>query len=176
MIKIGILILALVSHLSETRSLKNDNVWGRWKSQHDKIYMTKEEEHERRQKWEKNVKMIQQHNLRYQLGLETYSLGLNHFADMDESEIIKCIGMSSSKRTMNETLSKATLYKVEQLSQVPANWDWVREGYVTPIRRQVGCTNMFCHTYKFSEGLRCMLCICCCWCHGSAIEKAHWKT
>ncbi|THD17938.1 Cathepsin L4, partial [Fasciola hepatica] len=50
----------------------NDNLWHEWKRKRDI--------------WEQNVKHIQEHNLRHDLGLVTYTLGLNQFTDLTFEE------------------------------------------------------------------------------------------
>nr|XP_028605224.1 fructose-1,6-bisphosphatase isozyme 2-like [Podarcis muralis] len=62
-----------------------DDHWGMWKSWHNKKYHEKEEGW-RRMIWEKNLKMIELHNLDHSLGKHSYRLGMNHFGDMTSED------------------------------------------------------------------------------------------
>ncbi|TPP67276.1 Cathepsin L4 [Fasciola gigantica] len=63
----------------------NDDLWHEWKRMYNKEYNGVDEAH-RRNIWEENVKHIQEHNIRHDLGLVTYTLGLNQFTDMTFEE------------------------------------------------------------------------------------------
>ncbi|CAF4419701.1 unnamed protein product, partial [Adineta steineri] len=74
-----------VPMLNEYRS----NEWTLFKQVHGKQYESMKEELTRRSIWEKNVAKIQQHNLEADLGIHTYTLGMNRFGDMTNEEFRK---------------------------------------------------------------------------------------
>ncbi|VDP86874.1 unnamed protein product [Echinostoma caproni] len=62
-------------------------IWMEWKQKYNRQYASGEQEATRRTIWEKTAQRIQDHNLRYDLGLEKYQKGLNNFSDMNFDEI-----------------------------------------------------------------------------------------
>ncbi|KAH8849088.1 Cathepsin L-like proteinase [Schistosoma japonicum] len=68
----------------ETTTL--DSLWKTWKRLHDKHYTDRHEEVVRRRNWNENLVKIHLHNLRYDLGVETYEIGLSRFSDVDWNE------------------------------------------------------------------------------------------
>uniref|UniRef100_A0A452RTJ5 Procathepsin L n=1 Tax=Ursus americanus TaxID=9643 RepID=A0A452RTJ5_URSAM len=62
-----------------------DARWTRWKAANGKLY-TKDEEEWRRAVWEKNMKMIDQHNEEYRQGKHSFMLAMNAFGDLTNEE------------------------------------------------------------------------------------------
>ncbi|TPP63784.1 Cysteine proteinase [Fasciola gigantica] len=90
----------------------------------------------RRNVWEKNVKHIQEHNLRHDLGLVTYTLGLNQFTDLtfEEFKAKYLVEMPP----VSELLSNSISYDAKD-GNVPASIDWRQYGYVTEVKDQGKC-------------------------------------
>ncbi|CAF3225378.1 unnamed protein product [Rotaria sp. Silwood2] len=59
-----------------------NNEWTLFKRIHGKQYNSVEEETNRRAVWEANLAKIRKHNLEADLGIHTYTLGMNRFGDM----------------------------------------------------------------------------------------------
>jgi cathepsin L len=88
--RLVILTIALVATVASAASLYDstlDNFWTEFKLKHNKLYQTIEEENARRLTWEANLKKIQTHNLRADMGHHTYKLGMNQFGDMTNEEV-----------------------------------------------------------------------------------------
>ncbi|TPP67000.1 Preprocathepsin cathepsin L [Fasciola gigantica] len=94
------------------------------------------DDEKRRNIWEQNVKHIQEHNLRHDLGLVTYTLGLNQFTDMTFEEF-KAKYLSEIPRA-SEFLSHGMPYRAKNRA-VPTSIDWRESGYVTEVKDQGGC-------------------------------------
>ncbi|TPP63783.1 Cathepsin L4 [Fasciola gigantica] len=111
----------------------NDDLWHEWKRKYNKEYNGADNEH-RRNVWEKNVKHIQEHNLRHDLGLVTYTLGLNQFTDLtfEEFKAKYLVEMPP----VSELLSNSISYDAKD-GNVPASIDWRQYGYVTEVKDQV---------------------------------------
>ncbi|KAM4708315.1 procathepsin L-like [Discoglossus pictus] len=110
-----------------------DNHWHLWKTRHKKSYAGKEEGW-RRIIWEKNLKMIEMHNLDHSLGKHTYTLKMNKFGDMTTEEF-KVLNGHRGK------LSKAngSTFLPPSNFEAPNSVDWREHGYVTPVKDQGQC-------------------------------------
>nr|AAD23996.1 cathepsin [Fasciola gigantica] len=113
----------------------NDDLWHQWKRMYNKEYNGADDEH-RRNIWEENVKHIQEHNLRHDLGLVTYTLGLNQFTDMTFEEF-KAKYLTEMPRA-SDILSHGIPYEANNRA-VPDKIDWRESGYVTELKDQGNC-------------------------------------
>uniref|UniRef100_V9LGJ3 Cathepsin L1-like protein n=1 Tax=Callorhinchus milii TaxID=7868 RepID=V9LGJ3_CALMI len=107
--------------------------WEQWKAFHQREY-TEIEESSRRLVWEKNLHLIERHNLEYSMGQQSFRLRMNMFGDMTVEEFNW--QMNGFGRSPARTSSK-TFLKVLDPVQLPRKIDWRKEGYVTPIKNQV---------------------------------------
>ncbi|CAF1033451.1 unnamed protein product [Rotaria sordida] len=113
--------------------------WKLWKETHNKHY-SDVEEHIRRAIWESNLKQVQKHNLQADLGVYTYWLGMNKFADLTVIEFAKM--MNSYKVTMNDQRNKDRHeFTRNPTVKLPDTVDWREKGYVTPVKEQGQCTS-----------------------------------
>jgi len=81
-------ILAVAFSCTLALDVKLNQHWKLWKETNNKLY-SDAEEHVRRAIWESNLKKVQQHNLQADLGVHTYYLGMNKYADMTITEFAK---------------------------------------------------------------------------------------
>ncbi|CAB1327877.1 unnamed protein product, partial [Coregonus sp. 'balchen'] len=58
-----------------------------WKVQYGKTYPSTEEEAKRKEIWLATRKIVMEHNKRAENGLESYTLAVNHFADLTNDEV-----------------------------------------------------------------------------------------
>ncbi|KAG7455026.1 hypothetical protein MATL_G00252150 [Megalops atlanticus] len=58
-----------------------------WKIKFEKSYATPEEEAERKKIWLATRAMVIEHNKKHEQGLVTWTMGLNHFADLRPEEM-----------------------------------------------------------------------------------------
>ena len=127
------LIVACVS--AETLSPYIE-VWKQWKSDNEKIYNTRAEEASRFKTFVESAKTVQVHNLRYSMGLETYTMGLNQFADMTNEEykasMLTPIEVVEDESRVNDDLQTST-------EGLPSSVDWVNDGVVTHVKNQGQC-------------------------------------
>ncbi|CAH1101128.1 unnamed protein product [Psylliodes chrysocephalus] len=68
----------------------SDTVQDKWKNfkvAHNKNYANQEEEDHRFGIFQENLKKIEEHNERFNKGDETYTLGVNKFADLTTEEM-----------------------------------------------------------------------------------------
>ncbi|TPP67277.1 Cathepsin L [Fasciola gigantica] len=105
------------------------------KRMYNKEYNGVDEAH-RRNIWEENVKHIQEHNIRHDLGLVTYTLGLNQFSDMTFEEF-KATYLREISRA-SDMLSHGIPYEANDRA-LPESIDWREFGYVTEVKDQGQC-------------------------------------
>uniref|UniRef100_A0ACB8F2R6 Uncharacterized protein n=1 Tax=Sphaerodactylus townsendi TaxID=933632 RepID=A0ACB8F2R6_9SAUR len=118
-------------------ALDLEGVWKDWKATHGKEYL-EEEENFRRTIWEKNLRMIRQHNLEASLGKHTYRLGMNHFGDLTNEEFnqrTNCLLPS----TVEPPGGNVTLFRESAIVETPKEVDWRKKGYVTLVKDQGNC-------------------------------------
>lgn len=121
--------------VDETRNSQ----WELFKRVHEKTYATVEEEANRRTIWEANLAKIEKHNLEADLGLHTYTLGMNRFGDMSNEEFKKQMnGLKISANEQTADFDRHTFLAPSNV-QIPDAVDWRKQGYVTPIKDQGQC-------------------------------------
>ncbi|NWI91166.1 CATL1 protein, partial [Pitta sordida] len=113
-----------------------DGHWQLWKSWHNKDYHAREESW-RRVVWEKNLKMIELHNLDHTLGKHSYKLGMNQFGDMTSEEFRQLMNGYVHKKS--ERKYRGSLFLEPNFLEVPRSVDWREKGYVTPVKDQGQC-------------------------------------
>ncbi|XP_067136531.1 procathepsin L-like [Centruroides vittatus] len=113
-----------------------DKDWEIFKAKFNKTY-EKNEELARRLIWEEKLAAITKHNIEYDLGLHTFTAGLNQFSDMTHQEFVQ--KMNGLKRRAN--IASKSVFTFTRLSNVvlPDTVDWREEGYVTPVKNQGQC-------------------------------------
>ncbi|XP_034366522.1 procathepsin L-like [Arvicanthis niloticus] len=126
------LYLGLVS-AAPTRDPSLDAVWREWKIKHGKTYNTNEEG-QKRAVWENNMKMINLHNKDYQKGKHGFSLEMNAFGDLTNTEFRELMTGFQSLGP-----KEMTIFREPLLGDVPKSVDWREHGYVTPVKNQGRC-------------------------------------
>jgi cathepsin L len=111
--------------------------WEAYKTKHTKEYENDAEELLRRSIWEKNLKKIQHHNIRYSLGEVSYTLGMNKYGDLTNSEFVEML--NGYKQSDNVDKSNRISFLPPLNAQVPAAVDWRTKGYVTEVKDQGQC-------------------------------------
>jgi len=135
------LILVFALFLSATQArfpITNIDValnedWEDYKIKFNKNYEFVDEI-KRRIIWEQNLKYIEKHNLEYNLGKHTFTLGLNQFADLTNTEFKdKVLGGLMPNRTRNN----AVFSPHKNVGQMEDTVDWRTKGYVNVVQNQV---------------------------------------
>lgn len=130
MLKIVIALACLV--VMATARPEMDDLWTSYKLFHNKAYSSKEELF-RRSIWERNLAVIERHNIEASRGLHTYTMGENQFTDMTNDEFRSTMnGYRMSER-------RSSVQFVPTNMDPPTAVDWRTKGYVTPIKNQEQC-------------------------------------
>jgi len=133
MLRSSVFVCLLAVSLAFDVSL--DSYWTTYKAGHNKQY-DGNVEMIRRVIWEKNLEVVRQHNLEADLGMHSYTLGVNEHADWSNEEYRQF--MTAYKPSNSSLLSAATFMAPSNV-QVPDQVDWRKEGYVTAVKNQGRC-------------------------------------
>jgi C1A family cysteine protease len=89
--------------------------------------------------FQKNLETIEKHNSEYSLGMHTYRLGINHFADLTTQEFREFYLGTRVNFRQNTTKSLTTFQSLPGWIQVPEDVDWRKHDAVTPVKNQEQC-------------------------------------
>ncbi|XP_030749405.1 cathepsin L1-like [Sitophilus oryzae] len=132
-----VLVSFFVVAVSAHSLLEQDGIkFQSFKLEHGKTYQNPAEETARFAIFRDNLRSIERHNARYEQGLETYTQGINKFADMTHAEFkamlkLQYRGKPAMKSTKNFELPKE--------ATVPDSIDWREKNAVTEIKNQGFC-------------------------------------
>jgi cathepsin L len=134
---IALCLLFVCVYSAPTFNAELDAPWVLFKRTFEKQYASAEEETSRRSIFEDNVALIRNHNLEADIGLHTYTLGLNKYADMTNEEFNK--QMNGLDLSLKVNGGDRHTYRAPANVQVPDEVDWRTQGYVTPVKDQGQC-------------------------------------
>ncbi|CAO2596376.1 Procathepsin L [Lemmus lemmus] len=126
------LCLGVVS-AAPTHDPSLDAEWHEWKTRHGKTYIT-HEEGQKRAVWEGNRKMIELHNQDYAKGVHDFSMEMNAFGDLTNTEFRE---LMTGFQSMGS--KEMDVFQEPLLGDVPKFVDWRSHGYVTPVKNQGHC-------------------------------------
>jgi len=125
-----LLILATLGCVATALPL--DLEWEAFKSKFERSYTSVEEHDLRRSIFADNLRLIESHNLEHAIGLHTYTLGVNRFADLTNDEYRRQFNgfrpIQGEQGQVHQTVGSA-----------PDTIDWRDQGMVTPIKDQGQC-------------------------------------
>lgn len=130
------LLLAMSALSLPLDQVELDAHWEQWKITHQKEYNGLDEEGIRRAIWEKNMRMIEAHNLEAALGIHSYELGMNQLGDMTTEEVAEKMTGLLLPMQRNSSNTMALDDKVERL---PKTVDYRKKGMVSSVKNQGSC-------------------------------------
>jgi cathepsin L len=136
---VALCLLFACVYSAPTFDAQLDAPWALYKRTFEKNYASGEEEIARRVAWEDNIAIIRKHNLEHDLGLHSYTLGMNKYGDLTNDEFNQIMNKYRvALRVENSTIDRHT-YRAPANVQLPNSVDWRTKGYVTPIKDQGQC-------------------------------------
>ncbi|CAF5169298.1 unnamed protein product, partial [Rotaria sp. Silwood1] len=130
-----ILVFFITISFSNPTLSSLDQSWTLFKHIYNKQYGSINDEQARRVIWEKNVEMIQRHNLEADLSMHTYTMKVNQFADLTLEEFVK--KMNTLK--INDQKRENKKFDIPSNIVLPSSVDWRTKGYVTPVKNKGPC-------------------------------------
>lgn len=136
-----------------------DSEWLKFKSDFDRFYSTHEEELHRYNIFADHLKFIREHNARHEQGLETFTVGVNRFADMTNQEFRAAFNGLLAADQVNEVgISKARCTESVEEVASPSSYDARDHGLVTAMKDQGQCGSCWAFgTVATYEGQVCKL-------------------
>lgn len=120
--------------------------WTSYKLTHRKQYGSDTEEKFRMKIYMDNMHKIAVHNQKYELGLVSYKLSPNKYADMLHHEFIHTLnGFNRTRRLLGENMIEdknvydGLTYMPPSNVELPKSVDWRTKGAVTPVKDQGHC-------------------------------------
>lgn len=114
-----------------------DGVWKEFKKLHSKFFNDSDHELKRRHIFEDSLEFIRDHNLKADLGQETFRMGLTQFADWTLDEFKAYINLKLLPP--NNTVPNDPHVTMVTSSGLPDSVNWVTQGAVTPVKNQGHC-------------------------------------
>ncbi|KAK7880623.1 hypothetical protein WMY93_032733 [Mugilogobius chulae] len=131
----GLLVVLLSTLALAQLDTGLDRHWDLWKEKYQIMYTNEVEEVDRRQVWEKNLMLINTHNLEASMGLHTYTKAMNHMGDLTKEEAVQ---MYANLRIHKDFKRPNSTFKAKS-ADVPDSLDWRQHGYVTNVKKQGKC-------------------------------------
>jgi len=135
---IALCLFLVCVYSAPTFNAELDASWALFKSTYGKQYGLTEEI-SRRLAWEANIAIIRKHNLEHDLGLHSFTLGMNKYGDLTNEEFNKQMNtLKVSAQNQIGNFSRKT--HIVRIDIERPDWiDWTLRGYVTQVKDQGQC-------------------------------------
>ncbi|XP_055383430.1 cathepsin S-like [Condylostylus longicornis] len=162
MLYINLILLFYLLHLNWMLLLKGENIENKWYqycNNFNKNYSLPFEDTIRQNIFKETINFIKKHNKKFQNGLVSYDLGINHLSDLTNYEYFQKYLQYYYYHNINNKNNKNNLYdkilkrKIQQRkikfhqmlprSDIPETINWLKYGYKNKIIDQENCKNSY---------------------------------
>jgi len=119
-------------------STELDDEWQAFKINYGRSYNDASEEMVRKNIFARHLKAIEINNYLYEKGLQSFTMGINEFADLENSEFVKLM-TGYLPRNLSESSGGSTYLSPEVSFTLADEVDWRSKGYVTEVKNQGKC-------------------------------------
>ncbi|XP_050499586.1 cathepsin L-like proteinase isoform X3 [Diabrotica virgifera virgifera] len=141
------LFVAFAVIILSASALSLNDHWENFKVKHGKAYKNPIEERVRFSVFQSNLKLINEHNAKYEQGLVGYTMAINQFADITPEEFKAKLGMQAK----NIPNIKKTPHVQDVNAEVPDSIDWRQKGAVLGVKDQGDCGS--CWAFSTTDSL-----------------------
>lgn len=110
-----------------------------WMAKHGRTYLSETEESHRFGIFVKNLEMIMEHNMRFSMGEESYTMELNAHADLDFEEWSSKFLNYKKSSEPSDVETEIHFAPLIRGIEAPTSVDWRSKGAVTPVKDQAQC-------------------------------------
>merc|ERR1711931_435936 len=125
-------LVVLAIALTATQAFDLDTEWEHFKLKYGRNLLTGQEHDARKNIFANNLKFIEKHNAEHALGLHTYTVGINQFADLTNEEFVQQFTGFKAMDDLPES-------SVEIVGDLQDSIDWRAKGAVTHVKNQGAC-------------------------------------
>ncbi|CAD8070161.1 unnamed protein product [Paramecium primaurelia] len=122
---VALLSISLLS-LQLYNSEQQTDEYSKWKQHHQKLYQGVEDTY-RKQIFHQNLQIVNEHNARYNQGLENFEIEANQFADLtfDEFSSLYLYSSYPDQEYINNSFQKTTQKQNKSIkADIPDHYDW----------------------------------------------------
>ncbi len=136
-------LVLLLCFANITTAANYSREWQDWKKlfEHKRIIRSfqNNDEEKRFQAFEKNLKLINEHNAQFLNNQTSYKLGLNEFADYDLDELFDIFDTKlnfDQPKDIIRSFKKAKIKKDQKKNNLPNSINWASLGYLPAVQSQ----------------------------------------
>merc|ERR1711970_309774 len=128
-------LVVLAIALTATQAFDLDTEWEHFKLKYGRNLLTGQEHDIRKNIFANNLRFIEKHNAEHALGLHTFTVGINKFADLTNEEFIQQFTGEIPKDRYEE----ANVETFPSDHPLPESVDWRDYNVVTEVKNQGQC-------------------------------------